>query len=129
MKKLLIALAAVALVGGCVKVEKSLPKDLPPYVSVYPGATQVVSMEMGPASVVAFQAAASPDDVIGYYRSQASSNGLVEAGATPSASASSAYRQSIFRDPATKRMMVVAARPQAAGTMVTLTYTKGGGPS
>ncbi len=126
MKKLLIALAAVASLGGCVKVDKSPPKDLPAYVSIYPGATQVMSVEMGPMSALAFQAAASPDDVISYYRSQASSNGLEET-AEPNASPSNG--QLMFRDPATQRMLMVGARPRGAGTMVSLTYTKAGAPS
>lgn len=129
MKTLLIALAAVALVGGCVKIDKSPPKDLPAYVSVYPGATQVVSMQMGPVSALGFQAAASPEDVIGYYRTQASSNGLQETAAPSSASASPENRQAMFRDPATKRMLAVGARQQGAGTLVTLTYAKATGQS
>ncbi len=127
MKKLLIALAAVALLGGCVKMDKSPPKDLPAYAAIYPGATQTVSMNVGPMTMIIFQAAASPDDVVGYYRSLASSNGLEETNAPAKADAPPEQRQATFQDPATKRVFVVLARPQAAGSMVSLSYTKGNG--
>ncbi len=122
MKRLLVAIAAVALLGGCFKVDKAPPKDLPAYASVYPGATGVVSMDMGPMTIVAFQAAASPDDVIGYYRGQASSNGLQE---TPTnANAAAGGKQLAFKDPTTSRVFMVTARPQGAGSTVSLAYTK-----
>jgi len=121
MKKLLFVLSAIALVGGCVKV--SAPRDLPSYVTVYPGATDVVSMSMGPMSAIAYQVAARPDDVVDYYRGKASSNGLGET--TSIAPGPPDQRQTRFQDLATKRILSLVVRPRGAGSMVSLTYSKG----
>jgi hypothetical protein len=122
MNKLIIALAAVALLGGCMKVSNAPPKDLPAYVTVYPDAAQVVSMSAGVMSAVAFQASAKPDDVIAFYRRQAQADGLPETQAPPQAGAPADQRQAVFGDPAGDRMLVVVARPRGEGSMVSLTY-------
>ncbi len=117
MKTMIVALAAVALlVGGCMKVGNAPPKDLPAYVQVYPGAAQVVSMNVGPMSALAFQASAKPDEVI------AKTNDLPETQAPAQANAPADQRQAVFGEPAGGRMLVVVARPHAAGSMVSLTY-------
>lgn len=121
MKRLLIALAAAALVGGCVKVDKTVPKDLPAFAQIYPGATSVVSMNIAGMSSIIFQAAATPDDVVGYYRTQATANGLVEVTATNNGPPE--QKQATFHDPASNRIFVVIARPQNGGATVDLTYT------
>jgi hypothetical protein len=123
MKKLIVALAAVALLGGCVKIDKSPPKDLPAYVTIYPGATSVVSMSMVGMSSMLFQSASKPDDVVAYYRTQASSNGLTEQSTanTSTANTTAGQRQAIFGDQSGK-MLVVVAKPQGDGSMVTVMY-------
>ncbi len=122
MKKLIAALVVLALLGGCVKMDKSAPKDLPAYVSVYPGATPMMSMNMGALSSFVFQTTAKPDDVISYYRSQASSDGLPETSAPTPAGAPADQRQATFGDPTGDRLLVVVARPQGDASIVSLTY-------
>jgi hypothetical protein len=122
MKKLIVALAAVVMLSGCIKIDKSPPKDLPTYVHVYPGSTSVMSMSVAGLESVVFSTADKPDDVVTYYRSEASSDGLPETQATTASGASADQRQVTFNDPATGRMLVVVAKPQGAATMVSLTY-------
>ena len=121
MKRAVIALAAAALLTACVKVNKSLPADAPPYAVVYPGATQVVSMDMMGMQSILFQVADTPDTILGYYRTQATSNGLQEVSAANKGSPE--QKQASFRDPSSNRIFVVVARPKNGGTMVDLTYT------
>ena len=123
MKKLLIALAAVTLLGGCFKVDRSLPKDLPTYVSIYPGAEPLVSIDMGPMMSVGLRTTSSPDDVVAYYRAQAAANGLQETTGQAPANASADQRQVMFRDTA-GHTLVVGARPQNGETTISLVYTK-----
>ena len=123
MKRLLIALAALALAGGCVKVDKSLPKDLPTYVSIYPGAEPVVSIDMGAMMSVGLRTASSPDDVLAYYRAQAAANGLQEQSAPTPGNAPADQKQVMFRD-AAGDTLVVGARPQNGETTISLVYTK-----
>ena len=122
MNKLIVALAAVALLGGCIKMDKTPPKDLPAYVQVYPGAGQVMSLNVAGMSALAFQAPAKPDDVISFYRNQAAANGLPESAAPASANAATGQQQATFGDPASDRLLVVVVRPQGDGSMVSLTY-------
>jgi hypothetical protein len=129
MKKLIVALAAVAVIGGCMKVGSTPPKDLPAYVKVYPGSAQVVSLNLGAMSSVAFQAAAKPDDIIAYYRTQAASDGLPEAQAPAQANPPADQRQVVFGDPSTDKMLVVVVKPQGEGSMVSLTYKPVKAPS
>lgn len=123
MKKLLIALAALTLVGGCFKVDRSLPKDLPSYVAIYPGAEPLVSIDMGAMMSVGLRTNASPDEVISYYRAQAAANGLQEESAASTANVSANQRQAMFRDGSGHTLMV-GARPQNGETTISLVYTK-----
>lgn len=123
MKKLLIVLAAVAL-AGCFKVGKTLPKDMPSYVSVYPGAELVMTLDMGAMTTIGLRTSASPDDVIGYYRTQATANGMQETAAPQSANATADQRQAMFRDSTGKQILMVSARPQNNETTVALAYNK-----
>jgi hypothetical protein len=105
-----------------VKIDKAPPKDLPAFVKVYPGASQVMSMGMGSMSSIIFQTTSSPDDVVGYYRVQASSDGLSELPAQPQTGARAEQRQASFRDSTGGEFLMVIARPQQNSTMVSLTY-------
>src|SRR5689334_3527155 len=96
--RLLLALAAVLALGACFKVDKAPPKDLPTWVKIYPGASQVVSIGMGSMTSVVFQTTSSPDDVVSYYRSQAQADGLSEQATNSQAGASPDQRQASFRD-------------------------------
>src|SRR5579863_7618106 len=125
MRKLLLALAAVIAIGGCMKIDKSPPKDLPAYVTVYPGASNLMSMSMGPMSSIIFQTTSGPDDVVTFYRGQATTNGLAEQAMQPPAGSPAEQRQATFRDTTGRELLVVIARPapQQGATLVTLTYT------
>ncbi len=122
MKKLIVALAAVAVLGGCMKVSKDPPKDLPDYVTVMPGGQQMMTMNMGALSSEVFTTTSTPDDVLAYYRSQAQSNGLTENTTAAPANANAAQKQATFGDAASGKFLVVVAQPQQSMTMVSLTY-------
>ena len=78
MRRWILALAAAAALGGCVKMDKTPPKDIPPYVKLYPGSTQVMNMEMGGLTVDGATTPDSVDTVLTFYRSQAAADGLTE---------------------------------------------------
>ena len=120
--RLLLALVAVLALGACFKIDKAPPKDLPTWVKVYPGATNVVSVGMGQMTSIVFQTTSSPDDVVTYYRAQAQQDGLTEQAANPPAGATPEQRQASFRDATGGEILVVIARPQQSATMVDLTY-------
>jgi hypothetical protein len=122
MKKLIVALAAVVMLTGCVKIDKSLPKDMPAYVHLYPGATSMMSMNIAGMEAIVLQTQDKPDDVVSYYRSEASSDGLPESPAPAANGAPADQRQASFNDPATGRMLIVVAKPQNGVTVVSLTY-------
>jgi hypothetical protein len=121
MKKLMIAVAALALLGGCIKVDKTPPKDLPAYVTLYPGSTQVMNVSIGGVTADAATTPDTPDTVMTFYRSQASANGLTESAAPASAGATAGQEQANFTDTSGKMLMVVA-KPQSNLTLVTLTW-------
>ena len=123
MKKLILGFAAVAsaaALSGCIKMDKTPPKNLPAYVKLYPGSTQVMNMTMGGVTADAFTTPDSPDTVIAFYRTQATSDGLTET-QTPSKTTSPDQKQVAFTDPSGK-LLVVIAKPQAPGSMVSLTW-------
>ena len=123
MKKQWIAsLAVVALIGGCVKMDKNPPKDLPSYVTLYPGAQPTATMSLGPLSSEMETTTDSPQTVIDYYRTQAAANGLTEKPVNAPANASAGQMQVQFSDATGDKMLIVLARPQNPGTMVSLTY-------
>jgi hypothetical protein len=121
MRKFLVALAAVALIGGCMKVDKNPPKEMPAYVHLYPGSTPMMNMNVMGMQAVALQTTDSPDTVMTYYRSQASADGLPEV-ESKQAAPSADQKQATFGNPASGRFLVVMAKPQGAGTVVSLTY-------
>jgi hypothetical protein len=121
MKKLILALAAVTVVGGCMKFDKTPPKDLPAYVKLYPGSTQVMNMSMGGVTADAFTTTDSPATVMIFYRNQASADGLTETAAPAQAGATAGQEQAAFTDSSGK-MLAVMAKPQANLTVVSLTW-------
>jgi uncharacterized protein YceK len=120
MKKLILALAVAALLGGCIKMDKTPPKDMPAYVKLYPGSTQVMNMALGGVTADAATTTDTPDTVMIYYRNQASADGLTE-GAAPTTTASAGQQQASFTD-STGKMLAVVAKPQGTGTLITLTW-------
>ena len=121
MRKLIIALAAVAL-AGCIKVSTTPPTDLPTYVQIMPGSQQVMTMDLGALKAEVFQTTSSGDDVLTFYRTQAQTDGLTETAAQPQANTTPDQKQATFSDTATGRMLVVVTKPQSGATLVTLTY-------
>jgi hypothetical protein len=122
MKNLILALGLAVALGGCVKMDKAPPKDLPAYVKLYPGSTHMMTMNMAGLTVDASTTPDSPDKVISFYRAQAATDGLTE-GQTPTTASSPGQMQAAFTDTATGRMLIVLAKPQqGAGTMVDLSW-------
>jgi len=128
MKRLIVAFAAVAALsglglGGCFKMDKTPPKDMPAYVKLYPGATQMMSMNLGGMEVDVVTTTAAPDDVIGFYRTQGASDGLSETAAPTASGAGPNDKQLALTDAATGRMLVVVVKPQSSGgSVVSLTW-------
>ena len=123
MRKLILALAAVTVLGGCIKMDKTPPKNMPDYVKLYPGSTQVMNMSMAGVTADAATTTDTPDTVMIFYRNQASANGLTESAAPASATggATAGQEQANFTDPSGK-MLLVVAKPQSNLTLVTLTW-------
>ena len=126
MKKLMLALAAIAAVtalGGCFKFDKTPPKNLPAYVRLYPGSTQMMNMSMGSVMVDAATTPDTPDTVLAYYRTQAAGDGLTET--APPANAAPAPDQKAIAFEGPDKMLAVVVKPQTsgAGTTVTLSWT------
>jgi hypothetical protein len=122
---IVIAFAVTLALGGCFKVGKDLPADAPAYVKLYPGAGQVVAIDMAGMKSAVFQAPASPTDVVAFYRAQAANDQLPERQATAQANAPAGQVSAVFGDPKSARFLVVVARPgpqNQGGSMVDLTY-------
>ena len=123
MKRAILALAAAAALAGCIKMDKTPPKDMPAYVKLYPGSTQMMSMNLGGMEADVVTTTATPDDVLTFYRTQAASDGLTETNAPAQAGAGAGDKQLALTDAATGRMLIVVIKPQAAGaSMVSLTW-------
>ena len=116
------AAAALAALGGCVKMDKNPPKDLPGYVRLYPGAQPTATMSMGPLSTEMETTTDAPAAVMTFYRSQAAADGLVEKPVSTPANASAGQLQTQFSDAAGDKMLIVLVRPQPPGTLLSLTY-------
>jgi len=122
MKKWMVAVAAVALLGGCVKIDKNPPKDLPDYVKLYPGAQPMMTMNMGVLSSEVETTTDTPDTVIAYYRNEAAADGLTEKAVATPANAKPGQLQAQFTDATGAKILVVTAQPQSPGTMLSLSY-------
>jgi hypothetical protein len=116
--------AAAVLLGGCLKMDKTPPKDLPSYVKLYPGAEPTARMSLGPMSSELETTTDSPATVIAYYRTQAAADGLTEKQVQAPASAAQGQMQTTFNDATGDKMLIVLAKPQSGnnGTLVSLTY-------
>jgi hypothetical protein len=122
MRKLILAIAAVAALSGCIKMDKTPPKDMPAYVKLYPGSTQVMNMSLGGVTADAFTTTDTPDTVIAFYRTQAASDGLTETNAPNKPATAPDQKQAAFTDPTQDKLLVVVAKPQTGGSMVSLTW-------
>jgi hypothetical protein len=122
MKKWMVAVATVALLGGCVKMDKNPPKDLPDYVKLYPGAQPMMNMNLGVLMSEVETTTDTPDTVMAYYRSEAAADGLTEKVATTPTNAKPGQVQSQFSDASGTKMLIVMAQPQSPGTMISLSY-------
>ena len=122
-RSLFLGLAAALALSGCFKVSNTLPADAPSFVKLYPGSAQVVTVDLAGMKSVVYQApAAAPDAVISFYRTQAATDQMAEQAAPPQANAPADQKQAVFGDPSGDKFLVVVARPQGTGTMVSLTY-------
>jgi hypothetical protein len=121
MRRWILALAAAAALGGCVKMDKTPPKDIPPYVKLYPGSTQVMNMEMGGLTVDGATTPDSVDTVLTFYRSQAAADGLTEM--APPATSSPDPNQKTAAFQAADKFLAIVVKPEGgAGTLVTLSW-------
>ena len=127
----IIGLAAVLLVGGCLKMDKNPPKDLPSYVKLYPGGQPMATMAMGPMTSEMETTPDAPDKVLDFYRTQAAADGLTEKQVQAPASASPGQLQTSFTDESGEKMLIVLAKPQGGneGTLVSLTYRPAKAPA
>jgi anti-sigma factor RsiW len=121
MKRLILALVTVAALAGCIKMDKTPPKNLPAYVKLYPGSNQVMNLSMAGVTADAVTTTDSPATVMIFYRNQASADGLTESAAPASAGAVAGQEQANFTD-ASGKMLLVIAKPQSNLTLVTLTW-------
>jgi hypothetical protein len=125
----LAAVAALTVVGGCVKMDKNPPKDLPGYVKLYPGAQPTATMSMGPLSTEMETTADAPETVMAFYRSQAAADGLVEKPVNAPANAAPGQVQTTFSDATGDKTLIVLVRPQSPGTLLSLTYRPAKAPT
>jgi len=116
------ALAVVLLVGGCIRMDKNPPKDLPSYVKLYPGAQPTATMSLGPMTSEMETTTDSPQAVMAFYRAQAAADGLVEKRVNTPANAAGGQLQTSFADPTGQKTLIVLAKPQKQGTLLSLTY-------
>jgi len=128
-KQWVVAMVAVAFIGGCIKMDKNPPKDLPDYVQLYPGAQPMATMTMGPMTSEMETTTDSPETVIAYYRTQAGANGLTEKQVSPPANASAGQMQTTFSDATGAKTLIVLVKPQDKGTIVSLTYRPAKAPA
>ena len=123
MRHVALGLAASLALAGCFKVGNSVPADAPSYVKVYPGAPQVVTVDVAGMKMVTFEAAASPDQVIQFYRDDAASAGLVEnTQAEAQASKNPSQRVLAYGEPNTDKFFMVVVQTHNTGSMVNVTY-------
>jgi hypothetical protein len=122
MKRATLVLAAAVALAGCIKMDKTPPKDMPAYVKLYPGSTQVMNMNLGGMEADAFTTTASADDILTFYRTQGAADGLSETAAPQQAGAAAGDKQLALTDAATGRMLIVVVKPQTSGSMVSLTW-------
>jgi hypothetical protein len=123
------AVAALALLGGCVKMDKNPPKDLPGYVKLYPGAQPMATMNMGPLSSEMETTTDAPETVMAFYRNQAAADGLTEKPVNAPANAAPGQMQTQFSDASGDKVLIVLTRPQNQGTLVSLTYRPAKAPA
>ena len=108
--------------SACIKVSNSLPADAPSYIKLYPGAAQVVLVDVAGMKSATYQSNGKIDAVMAFYRAQAASEQMPEGRVPPQANAPADQQSAVFGDPATQKFLVVVARPHEPGTMVNLTY-------
>jgi hypothetical protein len=114
MRNLALVLAAVTALGGCAKTDKT--PTPPAYLKVYPGASQPKLDVVDLWTTESFTTTASQDDVLAFYRAQASAAGIPEdTSAPPSPYAQPNAKDVTFSDPATGRMFKVGAWPMPNG--------------
>src|SRR5271156_6693350 len=107
MKRVILALVAAAALGGCLKMDKTPPKDLPAFVKLYPGSTQVMNLSVAGVTADAISTTDTPDKVLDFYRTQAASDGLTENQAPAQPGATAGQLQATFTDTAGGRMLIV----------------------
>jgi len=122
---IVFVLAATLGLSGCFKISKTLPADAPAYVKLYPGAGQVVAIDIAGMKSAVFQAPAAPADVVAFYRTQAAADQLPEGAPPANAATVPGQATAVFGDPKGSQFLIVVARPgpqNQGGSMVDLTY-------
>ena len=121
MRRLVFAMAATAALGGCFKFDKTPPQNIPAFVKLYPGSTQVMNMEMGELTVDGATTRDSVDTVVSFYRTQAAADGLTETTPPRSSSLDPAQKTVAFQGP--DKFLAIVAKPEGeVGTLVTLSW-------
>lgn len=114
--------------GATIRSGADVKADLPDFAPLYPGATpsgQVTSIASaeGKGGMYVYTAAATPEQVLGFYRDKAKAAGLAEAVEMNMGAA----RMFSATDEASKRSLQVIVTTEGAGTNVSLTWTRPNG--
>jgi hypothetical protein len=121
VKRLILALAAVAVLGGCFKFDKTPPQNMPAYVKLYPGSTQMMHMDMGQLTVDGATTPDKVDTVVAFYRTQAAADGLTETTPPKTTSLDPDQKAIAFEGP--DKFLAIIVKPEGdTGTLVTLSW-------
>jgi len=111
--------------GAVVQSGPDVKADLPEFAPLYPGSvpsgqvTSVASAE-GSGGMFVYTAAATPEQVLGFYRERAKASGLGETAEMNMGAA----RMLSATDEASKRSLQVIVTGEGAGSNVSLTWTR-----
>lgn len=117
--------AAVTLYGADgtkTRISQQLPKDLPDYVKIYPGATVTSATDSGGVGTIGLEVSDPPAKILDFYKAQAVAaklNDIVDSGASGN---DDSGRMLILSQRDTKRSLSVAVEPSGDKTQVSLLY-------
>lgn len=111
--------------GATVQSGAGVRADLPDFAPLYPGArpdpsATTVASAQGAGGMIVYTAAATPEQVLGFYRDKAKASGLGEATEMNMGAA----RMLSATDEAGKRSLQVIVTAEGAGANVSLSWTR-----